>query len=137
MTKREQILQAILTNLKTITGVEPENVVRSRTYPFDGDRLPFISLFPIIDPRSEPATSVLESFLRIRISVWVEGDVPDSVADPVIEQIDDLMLGDRSLGGLALDVAPVDVAFNFSDGNKPEVQIDMEFIVQYRKNLTF
>jgi hypothetical protein len=143
MTSREQILQNILTKLKTLSGIDQKSVVRSRTYPFDTDKLPFLSLKPLDDPRNEAVTGQMESQLKVRISLWVEGDIktevaPETAADPIVEQIDQLLLQDRSLGlNFVVDVLPSDVSFEFSDGNKPEVQVDMEFVIGYRTNLTF
>ena len=136
MTKREQILSAILIILKGISGVNPDHVVRSRAFPYNEKSLPFISISPRIEQRNEAVMTNIDSILSVKISLWANGDVPDQVADSIVSQIDSLMMADRTLGGLAMDLRPVDVSFEFDEGNKPEVQVDLDYLIQFRTILT-
>lgn len=138
MTKREQILSAILTKLKTVAGVNPSNVERSRVIRVGDDRMPFINLAPVSDSRNEAVLTDLDSVLEINVSLSVAGDVPDSVADPIVESIQNRLLQDRSLGlDFVIDIRPGNVSFDFDEGNRPECEIGMQFLIQYRETIQF
>ena len=60
------------------------------------------------------------------------GDIPDQIADPVIESMHSKIIADLTLGGLAIDVQPSEVTFNMFDADQPAGVIFNDYIVQYR-----
>ena len=131
-TKREQILTAITTALATTVGVNGR-VYRSRVTAVQRAESPAIVVEPISDtPTQNTSLPTLDWRMRVRVSVIVRGDVPDQVADPVIESMHAKMVADLTLGGYAIDVQPDEVSFNLYDADQPAGVIFNDYIVQYR-----
>jgi len=134
-TKREQILAAIGTALATTTGVSGR-VYRSRVTAVQRAESPAIVVEPISDtPTQNTSLPTLDWRMRVRVSVIVRGDVPDQLADPVIESMHAKMVADLTLGGLAIDVQPDEVSFNLVDADQPAGVIFNDYIIQYRTSV--
>jgi hypothetical protein len=134
-TKREQILTAIVTALASTVGVSGR-VYRSRVTAVQRAESPAIVVEPISDtPTQNTSLPTLDWRMRVRVSVIVRGDVPDQLADPVIESMHSKMVADLTLGGLAIDVQPDEVSFNLVDADQPAGVIFNDYIVQYRTSV--
>jgi len=124
-TKREQILAAVATALTGTTGVS-NRIYRSRVTAMQRAESPAIIIEPISDtPSQNTSLPTLDWRFRVRIIVIVRGDVPDQLADPIIESMHAKMVADLTLGGLAIDVQPDEVSFNMVDGDQPAGVISM------------
>lgn len=131
-TKREQVLSAIATALATTAGVNGR-VYRSRVTAMQRAESPAIVIEPISDtPTQNTSLPTLDWKMRVRIIVIVRGDIPDQLADPVIESMHSKMVADLTLGGYAIDVQPDEVTFNMLDADQPAGVIYNDYIVQYR-----
>jgi hypothetical protein len=131
-TKREQILSAIATALATTSGVSGR-VYRSRVTAMQRAESPAIVIEPISDtPTQNTSLPTLDWRMRVRVTVIVRGDVPDQLADPIIESMHAKMVADLTLGGYAIDVQPDEVTFNMFDSDQPAGVIFNDYIVQYR-----
>ena len=131
-TKREQVLSAIATALATTAGVNGR-VYRSRVTAMQRAESPAIVIEPISDtPTQNTSLPTLDWKMRVRIIVIVRGDIPDQLADPVIESMHSKMVADLTLGGYAIDVQPDEVTFNMLDADQPAAVIYNDYIVQYR-----
>jgi hypothetical protein len=134
-TKREQILTAITTALAGTAGVNGR-VYRSRVTAVQRAESPAIVVEPISDtPTQNTSLPTLDWRMRVRVSVIVRGDVPDQLADPVIESMHANMVADLTLGGYAIDVQPDEVSFNLVDADQPAGVIFNDYIVQYRTSV--
>jgi len=134
-TKREQILAAITTALGSTTGVSGR-VYRSRVTAVQRAESPAIVVEPISDtPTQNTSLPTLDWRMRVRVSVIVRGDIPDQLADPVIESMHANMVADLTLGGLAIDVQPDEVSFNMIDADQPAGVIFNDYIIQYRTSV--
>jgi len=134
-TKREQILAAVATALTGTTGVS-NRIYRSRVTAMQRAESPAIIIEPISDtPSQNTSLPTLDWRFRVRIIVIVRGDVPDQLADPIIESMHAKMVADLTLGGLAIDVQPDEVSFNMVDGDQPAGVIFNDYIVQYRTSV--
>ena len=134
-TKREQILAAIATALASTTGLSGR-VYRSRVTAVQRAESPAIVVEPISDtPTQNTSLPTLDWRMRVRVSVIVRGDVPDQLADPVIESMHTKMVADLTLGGLAIDVQPDEVSFTLVDADQPAGVIFNDYIVQYRTSV--
>jgi hypothetical protein len=131
-TKRETILAAIRTALTGTTGVSTR-IYRSRVEPLARGELPAIVVEPVSD-NAEQNTSLptLDWTLTVRISVIVRGDVPDQLADPVVESLHSKVMADLTLGGNAYDVQPVSVSFDLVEADQPSGVISCDYAVRYR-----
>jgi len=134
-TKRERILRAITTALTPTAGVNGR-VYRSRVTAVQRAESPAIVVEPINDtPTQNTSLPTLDWRMRVRVSVIVRGDVPDQLADGVIEDMHARMVRDLSLGGYAIDVQPDEVSFNLVDADQPAGVIFNDYIIQYRTSV--
>jgi len=134
-TKRERILRAITTALTPTAGVNGR-VYRSRVTAVQRAESPAIVVEPINDtPTQNTSLPTLDWRMRVRISVIVRGDVPDQIADAVIEDMHARMVRDLTVGGYAIDVQPDEVSFNLVDADQPAGVIFNDYIVQYRTSV--
>ncbi len=131
-TKREQILEAVLAVVKAAGVVPSTKVFRSRVNPFSADKmLPCITLEPTSDKPNANNLARIDWNLSIRITIWVQGDVPDQVADPIIHSVHTAMMADETLGGLLVAMNPTNLTFEFADGNHPQLAAHYEFDLNY------
>jgi hypothetical protein len=132
MTKRERILQAVVTAL---TGTEEvgSRIYRSRVEPFARGESPAIVVEPIAD-QAEQNTSLptLDWSLAVRVAIIVRATVPDQAADPIIESAHAKIMADLTLGGYAIDVQPKQVGFELIEADQPAGVITMDYLVRYR-----
>ena len=134
--KREQILAAIKTSLANTTGVGTR-IYRSRVVPLSRGESPALVIEPISDnAQSDLSLPKLEWSLQVRVSVIVRGDVPDEVADPIVESLHAKMVSDLTLNGHAIDVQPLGVDFAIMDADHPAGVISCNYAVRYRTELT-
>lgn len=132
MTRRERILAAIRTAL-TGTVQVGSRIYRSRVVPLSRGESPAIVVEPISD-QAEQNTSLpkLDWSLTVRVAVIVRGDVPDQLADPIVEDMHAKLMADLTLGGYAIDVQPAGVTFEMQDADQPAGVIMCDYLVRYR-----
>jgi hypothetical protein len=135
---REQILTYIETTVLPGTVQVGGRIYRSRAQAYGRSEAPAISISPGEDnpanaPRSTGASlGRLDQVLPVLIEIYVRGNVPDQLADPIGVDVHARMMADRTLGGLAHDVQP--------DGWRPEYEqadatagwIGHKFLIRYR-----
>lgn len=133
MTKREAILQAIKTKLETISGVA---VYRSKVEALARHQVPAAIVEPIGDAPDINVFPYIDWALLVRVTVFVRGDVPDQIADPIVMSVHSKMTEDLFLGGLSMDIRPQNVSFDLLEGDKPVGIVTLDFTVQYRTAYT-
>jgi hypothetical protein len=117
---REQILDHIASDVLPGTVQVGSRIYRSRAQAYSRSEAPAISISPGEDnPVNAPRTTGaslgrLDQVLPVLIEIYVRGDVPDQLADPIGVDVHARMMADRTLGGLAHDVQP--------DGWRPEYE---------------
>ena len=135
---REQILAYIETVVLPGTVQVGSRIYRSRAQAYSRSEAPAITVSPGEDnPVNAPRTTGaslgrLDQVLPVLIEIYVRGDVPDQLADPIGVDVHARMMADRTLGGLAHDVQP--------DGWRPEYEqadatagwIGHKFLIRYR-----
>ena len=135
-TKRETILAAIRTALTGTTGVSTR-IYRSRVEPLARQESPAIVVEPVSDSAEQnTALPTLDWSLTVRIAIIVRGDVPDQVADPIIESAHAKIMADLSLGGYAIDVQPISVTFDLQEADQPAGVVSLDYLVRYRTSVT-
>jgi hypothetical protein len=134
-TKREQVLTAIRTALTGTTGVGTR-IYRSRVEPLSRQESPAIVIEPISD-QAQQNTSLptLDWSLTVRVAIIVRGNVPDQLADPIVESAHAKLMADLTLGGYAIDVQPQNVAFELMEADQPAGVISLDYLVRYRTNV--
>lgn len=134
-TKRERVLRAIVTTLAGTTGVGTR-IYRSRVEPLARQESPAIVIEPISD-QAQQNTSLptLDWSLTVRVAIIVRGNVPDQLADPIVESAHAKLMADLTLGGYAIDVQPQNVAFELMEADQPAGVISLDYLVRYRTNV--
>tara|TARA_R100001443_G_scaffold18113_1_gene28843 strand:- start:4030 stop:4458 length:429 start_codon:yes stop_codon:yes gene_type:complete len=131
-TKRESILDQIKTTLAGTTNVSTR-IYRSRVTAVTRSETPCLLIEPLGDePDQGFSLPRLNWSLSVRVSIIVRGDIPDEIADPIIESVHAKMTADLTLGGYALDVQPGSVGFQMVDSDQPSGIIEMDFLIKYR-----
>jgi hypothetical protein len=133
MTRREQILAQIATQLATIAGA---NVYRSRVEPLTRGESPAIIVEPRQDQAAQSTIPRIDWSLTVAVTVFVRANVPDQAADPLVQQVHAKMMQDLTLGGVAYDVQPQGVQFEMLEADVPAGIITSEYVVLYKTALT-
>ena len=133
--RSEQILAAVFTKLDTISGV---NCYRSRADALSRRQAPAIILEPggINPARPAASTSKLDWAMEITIAIHTRGAIPDQLAASYYHQVHGLLLSDRSLGGLALDVLPGPVDFQREQADQTAGWQVCQFTINFRTRIT-
>jgi hypothetical protein len=135
-TKREQVLTAIRTALTGTTGVSTR-IYRSRVEPLARGESPAIVIEPVSDSAQQNTSlPTLDWSLTVRVAVIVRGDVPDQLADPIVESAHAKIMADLTLGGYAIDVQPQSVSFDLIEADQTAGVIALEYLVRYRTSVT-
>jgi hypothetical protein len=135
-TKREQVLTAIRTALTGTTGVGTR-IYRSRVEPLARGESPAIVVEPVSDSAQQNTSlPTLDWSLTVRVAVIVRGDVPDQLADPIVESAHAKIMADLTLGGYAIDVQPQSVSFDLIEADQTAGVIALEYLVRYRTSVT-
>ena len=131
-TKREQILAQVATTLAPTVGVSGR-IYRSRVTAAARAESPMIVIEPVTDSaRQVTSLPKLDWRMRLRVTVVVRSQTPDTDADSIIESIHSLLMSDLTVGGYAIDVQPVLTEFQFLDADQPAGVISNEYDILYR-----
>jgi hypothetical protein len=135
-TRRETILAAVRTALTGTTGVSTR-IYRSRVEPLARAESPAIVVEPVSDTAVQNTSlPTLDWSLTVRVAVIVRGNVPDQVADPIIESLHSKLMADLTLGGYAIDIQPQSVNFEMVEADQPAGVISCDYLIRYRTSVT-
>ena len=136
MTKREQILAAIRSTLTNTVGVGTR-IYRSRVEPLARQESPAIIVEPLKDTCAQNTSlPTLDWSLVVRIAVVIRANIPDQAADPVVESLHSKLMEDLTLGGLSIDIQPLQVEFQTVEADVPAGVVVCDYRVQYRTSVT-
>ena len=134
-TKRESILTAITAALAGTTGVGTR-IYRSRVEAFSRAETPALLVEPVADDASvETSLPTLTWRLTVRIMVIVRGDIPDQIADPIVQSLHSKLTADLTLGGYAYDIEAVSVTFEMVEGDQPTGVVACNYRILYRTSV--
>jgi hypothetical protein len=135
-TRREQILAAVRTAITGTTGVG-SRIYRSRVEPLTRNEAPAIVVEPVADQASQNTSlPTLDWNLTVRVAVIVRGDVPDQVADPIVQDMHQRLMADLTLGGIAFDIQPINVQFELQSADQTAGVVICDYSVRYRTSIT-
>ena len=135
MTKRESILAAIRTAL-TGTVQVGTRIYRSRVEPLARNESPAIVVEPVNDVAVQnTALPTLDWSMTVRVAIIVRGNVPDQLADPIVESAHSKIVADLTLGGYAIDVQPQGASFELIEADQPAGVISLDYLVRYRTSV--
>ena len=136
MTKRESILAAIRTAL-TGTVQVGTRIYRSRVEPLARNESPAIVVEPVNEVAVQnTALPTLDWSMTVRVAIIVRGNVPDQLADPIVESAHSKIVADLTLGGYAIDVQPQGASFELIEADQPAGVISLDYLVRYRTSVT-
>ncbi len=134
-TRRETILTAVVTALAGTTGVGAR-IYRSRVEPLARAESPAIIVEPLNDAAQQNTSlPTLDWSLTVRVAIIVRGNVPDQLADPIVESAHAKLMADLTLGGYAIDVQPQNVTFELLEADQPAGVISLDYLIRYRTNV--
>jgi hypothetical protein len=131
MTARESILSYVYTLLAAVTGA---TAYRTREAPADRSEGVVILLKPEEEPielRTANGSMVLRN-LTIVITVISRGDVPDQLADPVIQAIHASIMLDRTLGGRCALLMEHSTKWDFEVADATAMTAELRYVARYQ-----
>jgi hypothetical protein len=135
-TKRESILTAIRSALTGSTGVGTR-IYRSRVEAFARSECPALVIEPINDEASIDTSLPTYTWrLGVRVMVIVRGNIPDQLADPIVQSLHSKLTTDLTLGGYAMDVQPTSVSWDLVEGDQPTGVVSCDYRVLYRTTVS-
>lgn len=135
MTKREQIMQAIVAVLAGTTGVSTR-IYRSRPEALALADAPALEVNWLSDDPTLVGYAFTDWALIVNVDVLTRGDGPDTLADPIIESLHAKLMADVSLGGLAQGIYPAGpVTPQIEEADKTQAVITCPYRIQYRTPL--
>jgi hypothetical protein len=136
MTKRESILSALVSSLAGTTGVGTR-IYRSRVEAFARSECPALVIEPLSDEATiDTSLPTLTWRLGVRIAVIVRGNIPDQLADPIIESLHSKLMADLTVGGNAMDIQPINVSWELVESDQPTGVVMCDYRVLYRTSYT-
>ena len=139
LSREQTILAAILTALNG-TALGPISkpvgltVDRSHLREFAPSQLPSATIYPM-----EASTSRIgylsETLLTVKIAIWVKGTAGTPVdldLDPIWQWVNQQLITDESLGGLAIRVEPARKIWGFNLAQGPFGDLDLHYLVTFR-----
>ena len=135
---REQILERIRTSTLPGTVQVGTRIYRSRAQAYSRSEAPAICISPGEEkPVNAPHTigasmGRLDLYLPVLIEVYVRGDIPDQLADPIGVDIHARMMADRTMGGLAIEVQPDGWMPQYEPADATAGWMGQKFLIRYR-----
>jgi hypothetical protein len=136
-TKREQILAAVATKLAPTVGATGR-IYRSRQEAFSRNESPAV----VIEPGPESAAAEPVSTCKIDwtftlvVAVYTRGTIPDQAADPVVKSVHSLLMADRGLNGLVMDLWPMGRDPQFEKADLAAVWEVLTYRIRYRTGVS-
>lgn len=132
-TRAEAITEAIKTLLEASPTLVSGNVWRSRLRPIPAGSNTAIVVRQGRDVRINDSTTI-GNYSRnavVMVEVYARGDIPDQLADSVVESVVSRVMADPSLGGLCDDILVGNKSPDWAARDTDLVAIDVEFIAGY------
>jgi len=142
-TRAEQILAALATELAATSGVSGR-VYRSRTEAFSRNESPSVIIEPSTDTASSQpvSTCYIDWKFQVTVAIFTRSvhgigqESPDQVADPVVKSVHGLIMADRTLGGLAMDIWPLSRDPQIVSAEDPSMVTVLTYQIRYRTSVT-
>lgn len=130
--KNEQILAALATAVSGTTNVGTR-IWRSRVEAMGRNETPALVIEPVqINYAQNTSLPTLDATVRVRLTVVVRGTVPDQLADVTVVSMHSKVMADLTLGGIAIDIQPVQTLFNLIEADQPAGLVSCEYDIKYR-----
>lgn len=134
MTKREEILQFLVSVLGGISGVQ---VFRSRVSAFlrgEGAGVPVLLTWTSDIP-DQKTLQFLDWTFSFKVDVLGRGDAPDTSVDAYVAAIHAAIMSDPTLSGLTMDIEPASTELQSLDVDNGASVVRLGFTATYRTAL--
>lgn len=133
LSRREQIIQALDASLASLPGVT--GVYRSRVEAFSRDESPALTIeagqaIPVIHAQCK-----IDWSMDLLVSAYARGAVPDTAADAVLTAAHGLLMADRTVGGLAINLSPGPVTTDLERADAASCWMTAVFTVTFRTSI--
>ena len=136
-TRNEQILEHLTGTtvgggiLGAADGVD-SRVYRDRAEAFAQEELPALVVFPDLDdPTTEFSTCRTRWVLTLHILVLINGSPVSRLADPIRASVHQILMAEKTLGGLAMTVRPGQARWEPYKGNGAPGVLDLIYQIEY------
>jgi hypothetical protein len=136
-TRNEQILEHLTGTdmgggiLGATAGVD-SRVYRDRAEAFAQEELPALVVFPDLDdPTTEFSTCRTRWVLTLHILVLIGGSPVSRLADPIRASVHQILMAEKTLGGLAMTVRPGPARWEQYKGNEAPGVLDLTYQIEY------
>jgi hypothetical protein len=131
-TRAEQLTAAVFAALLSPTALVSGNVWRSKLRPIpQGENLAIVVRQGPDNRVDDTTIGRSQRQLTVVTEIYARGDVPDQLADAVIEDIMARLLADPSFGGLCDDIQPGNRVPEWAARDTDLVVVDLDFIIDY------
>jgi hypothetical protein len=134
MTKRESILQQVMSALAGTTGVSTR-IYRSRAQALSRDETPGLLVEPISDIASHNTVPRITWDMTFAVTVIIRDDDPDSSADAIIDDLHSKIMSSSGLAALVVDLQPIKTDWQFIEADQTLGIIINQFKVTYQTAL--
>lgn len=130
LSRRELILQALVASVASLPDVT--GIYRSRVEAFSRDEAPALVIEAGQAVPTIYATCKLNWEMDVLVSSYARGPVPDTAADAVLTAAHALLMADRTVGGLAIDLVPGVVTTDLERADLASCWLTAVYRVSYR-----
>lgn len=133
LSRREQIIRALDASLASLPGVT--GVYRSRVEAYSRDESPALTIeagqaIPVIHAQCK-----LDWSMDLLVSAYARGAVPDTAADAVLTAAHGLLMADRTVGGLAINLSPGPVTTDLERADAASCWMTAVFTITFRTSI--
>lgn len=130
LSRREQIIQALAASVASLPGVS--GVYRSRVEAYSRDESPALTIEAGQAIPTIHAQCKIDWSLDVLVSAYARGTVPDTAADAVLTAAHALLMADRTVGGLAINVVPGPVTTDLERADAASCWMTAAFTITFR-----
>lgn len=127
MSARENVLQAIVTTLLTVTSA----VYRSRVVALTRGELPAVVVSPESEDTEQLARERMSRRLAVNVAIHARGDIPDQAVDTLAVNLHAALLADDTLGGKCARIFEGGTNWQFSEADGTALEMTITYNVAY------
>ena len=133
LSRREQIIQALAASVATLPGVT--GVYRSRVAAYSRKESPAVTIEAGQAIPTIHALCKLDWTFDVLVSAYACGAVPDTAADAVLTAAHGLLMADRTVGGLAINLSPGPVSTDLERADAASCWMTAVYTITFRTSI--
>jgi hypothetical protein len=130
--KTELIIQYLMTLASGVQNIGGR-IYRDRVQPLSRNEAPAIVIEPVSDIVTNSLISeVIDWQYVVRVLIIGRGQLPDQATDEIKNELYNLFMADRSLGGRVMDIIPLSIAYDFDGNDGVSGVTTLQFQIKHR-----